>query len=431
MKKERLKAEMWDRMQFLFRNFYDRMVHLKLCYDGILDKDALKNVIIYMVEKAPVLHSSFNVTATEPYWQEEAYTVDDILSVTVTDNADRDADEFLLGVIPFENNVQIKIALFEQDGNKTVLALRVNHMCMDGGDLKYFITTLCENYNAFKEGEHAELHIKTGSRSFDQVYSKMEGDDLKHARGLYHNVAKSVDKVQFPWTEASVADVNRIIKRKISAERFANMRAVAKQMGITVNDAIMAMVVRTLYEICGLKDNDSLTVSCAIDLRKHIVEGGANGGLTNHTAWLACRTLEKGETIRDTVVNVLRAMKKHKRDKYIGLYSLPLLKLAYTILPQDIAEFAIKMGYDNPLLAVSNIGVLDEKKLTFDGTTITDGFMSGAVKNKPYFLMSVTTLKGEMTLSTTTHGTSKDVAIVNNYFDVLERNFDDFCACAE
>lgn len=431
MRKDRLKAEIWDRMQFLFRNFYDRMVHLKLCYDGILDKAVLKNVIVYMVEKAPVLHSSFNVNAIEPYWKEEKYTVDDIFSCTATDDADRDSDAFLLGTIPFENNVQIKIALFEQEGKKSVLALRVNHMCMDGGDLKYFIATLCENYNALISGDANELHIKTGSRSLDQVYSKLEGDELKHARGLYHNIAKSVDKVEFPWTEASAADSNKIIRREISAERFARMRAVSKNMGITVNDAIMAMVVRSLYEICGLKDNDPLTVSCAIDLRKHIVEGGAQGGLTNHTAWLACRTLEKGETIRDTVINVLRAMKKHKRDKYIGLYSLPLLKLAYTILPQDIAEFAIKMGYDNPLLAVSNIGVLDEKKLTFIGTEITGGFMSGAVKHKPYFLMSVTTLKGIMTLSTTTHGTEKDVVIANKFFDLMEKNLAEFCACAE
>lgn len=32
-----LKAEMWDRMQFLFRNYYDRMVHAKLTYEGSFD----------------------------------------------------------------------------------------------------------------------------------------------------------------------------------------------------------------------------------------------------------------------------------------------------------------------------------------------------------------------------------------------------------
>ncbi len=429
--RKKLKAEVWDRMQFLFRNYYDRMIHLKLSYQGTLDKDALKNAVLYMVENAPVLHSSFHSDVVEPYWKEEKYTIDDILSVTASDDAESAADAFLLGVIPYENNVQIKIALFEE-GNKSVLAARVNHMCMDGGDLKYFIATLVENYNNLKRENYSSVHVKTGTRSLDQIYSKFEGEDLKHAKGLYKNIAKFKDKkVEFPFSPPDQLDRNTIVRRDIDPERFSGMHAVAKSMGITVNDAVMAIVVRSLYEICDLDDKDCLTVSCAIDLRKHIVEGGAQGGMTNHTAWLACRTPEKGETIKDTVVNVLRSMKVHKRDKFIGLYSLPLLKLAYTILPQDLAEFAIKKGYDNPLLAVSNIGVLDEKKLTFDGTTLVDGFMTGAVKHKPYFLMSVTTVLGKMTLSTTTHGNEKDVEIVNRFFDIVEKNLGEFIACSK
>ncbi len=428
---KRLKAEMWDRMQFLFRNYYDRMVHLKLVYDGKLDVDTLKQVIVYAVERAPVLHSSFNTTVLEPYWQQENYTIDDILTVSESDDADRDADVFLSGTIPYDNNVQIKISVFEQrvgEGVKSVLALRVNHMCMDGGDLKYFIATLCENYNRLKHKDYDAIGMKSGSRSFDQVYSKFEGEDLKHARGLYKNVSKSKDHVAFPWTEGKEEDCNRIVKRVIAEEDFSAMRGVAKRLGITVNDALMAITFRALYELCGLKDDDSLTVSCAIDLRKHIEEGGANGGLTNHTAWLACRTLERGQTMEDTVVNVIRSMKTFKRDKFMGLYSLPLLKLAYTIFPHDIAEFAIKKGYDNPLLAVSNMGLLDDRRLQFDGLTLKDGFISGATKYKPFFLMSVTTLLGRMTLSTAIRGSEEDVAVANRYFDLIEKYLAEFIA---
>ncbi len=429
VKSKKLKAEMWDRMQFLFRNYYDRMVHLKLTYMGRIDLALLKQITVYMVEKAPVLHSSFNTTVLEPYWREEQYTADDIVTFAQTADADFDADNFLAGTIPYDNNVQIKIAVFEQavdDGYKTVLALRVNHMCMDGGDLKYFIVTLVQNYNRLKRGEYGAISMKAGSRSFDQVYSKLEGEDLKHAKGLYKNISKSKDHVGFPWSEASDSDINRIIRREIDEKRFAEMRSVAKKMGITVNDALMAITFRTLYELCGLKEDDSLTVSCAIDLRKHIEQGGAKGGLTNHTSWLACRTLERGKTMQDTVVNVIRSMKTFKRDKFIGLYSLPLLKLAYTIFPQDIAEFAIKKGYDNPLLAVSNMGQLDDKGLTFDGLTLKGGFISGATKYKPFFLMSVTTLLGRMTLSTAIRGSATDVAVANRYFDLIEKYLGEF-----
>lgn len=430
-KSKRLKAEMWDRMQFLFRNYYDRMVHLKMTYEGKLDIACLKQVIIYMVERAPVLHSSFNTTVIEPYWRKENYSIDDILSVEKCDDADAKADEFLSGSIPYDNNVQIKIAVFEQqmgESVKTVLALRVNHMCMDGGDLKYFVATLAQNYNRLKNGSYAEIGVKAGSRSYDQIYSKFEGEDLKHARGLYKNVAKSKDHVGFPWSAPSDEDVNRIIRREIDEQNFSALCATAKKLGITVNDALMAITFRALYELCGLKDDDSLTVSCAIDLRKHIVEGGAKGGLTNHTAWLACRTLQRGETMQDTVVNVIRSMKTFKRDKFMGLYSLPLLKLAYTIFPHDIAEFAIKKGYDNPLLAVSNMGKLDDKGLQFDGMKLTGGFISGATKYKPFFLMSATTLLGRMTLSTAIRGSAADVAVATKYFDLIEKYLGEFVA---
>ena len=65
---ELIKAEMWDKMQYLFRNYYDRMVHCVQYYDGLIDIKVLKTVLVYMTEKVPVLHSSFHGNVIEPYW---------------------------------------------------------------------------------------------------------------------------------------------------------------------------------------------------------------------------------------------------------------------------------------------------------------------------------------------------------------------------
>ncbi len=171
-----IKAEMWDRMQFLFRNYYDRMVHIKLSYKGAFDIPALKNAIIYMVENVPVLHSSFTPSQVMPVWAKQDYTIDDILSVYNTTSIDADADDWLLKVIPYDNNVQINIAIFT-DGEESVFAMRVNHMCMDGGDAKQFLDALVKNYNAIKKEDYKNLYVKGGSRAFDQVYSKLAGRD--------------------------------------------------------------------------------------------------------------------------------------------------------------------------------------------------------------------------------------------------------------
>ena len=54
----------------------------------------------------------------------------------------------------------------------------------------------------------------------------------------------------------------------------------------------------------------------------------------------------------------------------MGLHGLPLLSLGYKILPHAASEEIIKIGYSNPLLAMSNIGILEVDKLALtDGST--------------------------------------------------------------
>lgn len=427
--KKTVKAEMWDRMQFLFRSFYDRMIHFKLCYDGEIDIATLKDVLTYMIENAPVLRSSFHTTPISPYWKRESYSVDDIVSVKETQDIDGDVARFFEQIISYANNVQMKIGVFVE-GSSTVLAILTNHMCMDGGDLKCFVSTLCANYNAYRDGRFEDIKIKRGARNYEQVYSKFTGEDLKKAKSLYKNIAKRKDKVAFAWSKPSKQDKNRIVTCEIGEEKFLLMKQTAKRLGVTLNDALLAITARSLREICGVQDGESMTVSCAIDLRRHIVEGGANCGFTNHIAWLACPTTKKNESVNEDIKAVADIMNGYKQDKFIGLYSLPLLKLGYTIFPHHLAEFAIKLGYDNPLLAISNMGLLGDEALRFDGTEITGGYISGATKYKPYFLMSATTLLNRLTLATSMRGNDEDVRIARRFFDIVEKNLDEFIKMA-
>ena len=52
----KIKAEMWDRMQFLFRNYYDRMIHFYLHFDKPLDFKALSKAYKYIIDRIGVLH---------------------------------------------------------------------------------------------------------------------------------------------------------------------------------------------------------------------------------------------------------------------------------------------------------------------------------------------------------------------------------------
>ena len=154
--KQRLKAEMWDKMQYLFRNYYDRMVHCVIYFDGELDINILKQCLIFINEKNPVLHSSFHYDVVDPYWEVEDYVIDDFLIVKDSDDLDADVNAHITQSIPVESNAQYRIGIYKKDG-KCAFAMIINHMCSDGGDLKYFIRNLATCYTKLLDGSRLSI----------------------------------------------------------------------------------------------------------------------------------------------------------------------------------------------------------------------------------------------------------------------------------
>lgn len=414
-----LKAELWDKMHYLFRDFNDRMVHTALWYDFEIDLDVLKTVLICFFEKAPVFHSSFKDNKISPRWEIKDYKIEDVLTVARPENIDEAVDTFLTQYLPPESDLQMKVAVFYHNGG-TVLCIVENHMCMDGGDFKYFLKAFCEAYTKFAGEGISPTQLRTGTRAYTSVYEDYSRTEQRMAKNLYKNVCAKDDH-RFPFTPDSIRDVSFIAKRKIPAENFDLIKAAGKKHGATINDMILTAYFYSLYELACYPETDSVTISCAIDLRRHIKDN-SDEGLTNHTAFMQCNIPELGNDIFKTLEYVVASSEKYKKDKFMGLYGLPLLNLGYSILPHSASEQIIKLGYSNPLLAMSNIGILDCNALSLCGNEPVDGFMTGAVKYKPFMLLSLTSMRKEMTLSMCVRGNEEDKKIVNKFFDLIEKN---------
>ena len=420
----RLNAELWDKMHYLFRDYNDRMVHVELHYDFEINVEALKTVLICFFEKAPVLHSSFTDNHIHPYWTVKDYHINDVLTVKeVGEEALSDEiNSFLVQYIPPDADIQMKVAVFNHSG-KSTLCLVENHMCMDGGDLKYFMKALCKNYNDYIENKVSPIDLRTGTRSYEAVYEDFTAGERKVAKNLYKNI-NTPDKHGFPLTpDDDIRDRSFIARRKLSAQKFDEIRAAGKSRGATINDMILTSYFYSLYELASFDINDSVSISCAIDLRRHIKDN-SDQGVTNQTAWMQCKVPKRGNDIFETLEFVKRSSNQFKQDRYMGLHGLPLLSLGYKIMPHAASEEIIKVGYANPLLAMSNIGILEVDKLALEGHEPTDGFMSGAVKYKPYVLLSATSMRKELTLSMCVRGNDEDKKIVEHFFDLLEKNLD-------
>ena len=197
--------------------------------------------------------------------------------ITVTDDGpEKEAYDFLCQSIPVSSNVQFKVIVLNKDG-KSTFAMIVNHMCFDGGDFKYFLKKLAKNYNAILNGENP-TDLKQGTRSAEQVYTKLDAADKKVAKGLFKNISAVKDKHVFPLTEPRPDDHTMINIRKIDRDTFLNMKNAGKHLGVTVNDMLLAAYVRALYDISGMRDDETLSIPCMVDLRRHIEGGDEAGG---------------------------------------------------------------------------------------------------------------------------------------------------------
>ena len=415
----KLTAELWDKMHYLFRDFNDRMVHVELNYDFVLDVEALKTVIICAFEKVPVLHSKFVDKKLTTYWKVMPYSIEDVLTVEYPEDMESAVEDFLTQYIPPESHVQMKFALFIKDG-KSTLCMIENHMCMDGGDLKYFLQSFCQNYTEYVENGVSPIEYRTGSRAYTDVYSGFSQMESGVARRLFKNI-NARDNHKFPLTKNSIRDASFIARKKFSEETLAKLKAKGKEMGATVNEMLLAAYFYSVYELAGFPASDQVMISSAIDLRRHM-ETVADKGFTNHTAWMQCAIPERGRDIFETVQYVVRSSNRFKKDKFMGLYGLPLLNFGYSILPHAASEEIIKIGYSNPYMAMSNIGIIKGEHLSLCENEPTDAFMSGAVKYKPFVLLTATTYKNVITLSMCVRGNDKDKEIVNNFFDLMEKN---------
>lgn len=409
------KAEMWDKMQYLFRNYYDRMIHVSCKVKGKIDYDALVRSLDILVYKVEILRCSFVANPLFPHWKlNEVYDVKEIVNVIKSDNIERDIDQSLCIFIPVDSKFQLRVNIIES-GDESAITAVFNHMCTDGGDSKYLIGKLTELYSDIVNGgDGSKVQIKEGRRDGMQIYDRMSPEKRRRAQKLYKNISQSKVNVEFPFARSLPEEEEsvKIFRVRIEKSTVNALNAARKKYNATINDVLLTAFFRKLYEYLD-KQKKVLNIVSMMDLRRYC--GGDTLGVTNMTGFAPCDIEVDDEPFLATLEKVKKRMEQNKMDEFMGLYSLPLLKLAYQVFPHFLSEKAIKIGYQNPLIGMSNIGILSRDKFGFAGTEVLDCFMTGAAKYKPYMQLTATTFDDTMTFCIAEKCTVKDGFILAQF----------------
>ena len=410
-----LGAGMYDKMNHMCRSYMDRTARFALYYDSIPDIEVLKKVFICLFEKAPIFHSKFWDNHIVPCWIVSDYHIDEVFQVIETDDIDKSVYDYSIKSVDVKCNVQMKICLFVKDG-KCALCFRWNHMVMDGGGFKQMMKDITDNYHRFRKGETDKLTFRTGTRRYDRVYEDMEHG--KQAKKLFKKVFIK-DSHKLPYTQKSDSDKIFINKRTLPGVTVGAMLKAGKECGGTFNDVFVSAYLRAVYRLTECDKNESLTISCAMDLRRYIKDIDSIG-YTNHTNFMPCSVSKMGESIYDTIKELSANTKAIKADEFNGLYGLPLLNVGYCTMIYLQAELVVKANYYNADFQVSNIGTIGGEFYSFDGNNVTDAFIVGSAKWKPTTAVSLYTVDGKLVYIQPLKGNEEDKAISDKLFDLIE-----------
>ena len=419
---KKLKAEMYDKVNFMCRCYMDRIARFRLDYSFVPDEDALKNALTALYEASPVFHSRFVNNLINPYWLVSEYKIEDSLTFEDTEDIEKSAYNFLVQGIDIKECTQMKIAVLHNNG-RCALCFRWNHMLIDGGGFKQFARDLFRAYDEITQTGSCKGNFLTGGRAYTEVYADFDKDKKKKARAqILGNSAH--EKKTLPFTKKNGKEKNILIFKKVDADIFNSAVSTGKELGATANDVLVAAYIRSAYKLIGCGKNEKMCVSCAVDLRRYM-KNPDRIGYTNHTTFMPCTVEGMGNTMSDTVKAVAECNRENKKDPFLGLHGLPLLNFAYKAMTYIQAEPTVRLFYANANLALSNVGKVDKKLFSLGGNEPTDAFVAGGAKVKPCAAVNALSLDGRLTLSMTIQGTDEDKEMVERFFEGMENELNE------
>ena len=421
--KRRLPTEMYDKVNLMCRNYMDRLARFEMDYDFIVDAEAFKTVAVCCLETVTILRSQVINHPISPYWRVSDYEISDFADIREVSDINKAREEFFSREIPLKSNVQMNLGVYFFKGRTYVLFIW-NHMCFDGGGFKMFWSDFCKNYTDFVLHGNSPVNFSVGSREYSEVYADFDKKTAKKAKKQLANVSPRT-KVTFPFTTVNGKEKVIIVSRRIPSEEFTRACLYAKSVGATVTDLLLASYIDALGKIANLKASDSLSVACAMDLRRHIKDL-SRIGYTNHVSFMHCALAEKGSDLRETLLLVRDKTRELKNDEFMGLHGLPLLNFAYKNMFYFQAESVVKLFYNNPQMSVSNVGVIEPSLFPLGENGPFDAFVAGAAKNKPCAVMTALTIGGALSASICLRGNEEDKAILERFFTEFENNLRSF-----
>lgn len=409
------KAEIFDLMQRLYdeTGFNDHQLHSVIRLRSRLDEAALEKAFDLTLKAIPILATKF-VSKGKPHWESLATGARRRAFVTVDD--DKAFEETITYRIDEEVGPQIRLCLLR--GEKSAIAITMNHMVADGGGMKEYLYFLCETYSRLKSDPDYLPPRIDGDRGIRTLMCGFSPKEKIGALIAQREDSNRTGALRFPLDLGGELKPF-IATRTIEPEKVAVLKAYCKVRDATLNDAALAAYYRALVRRLGKPALQALEVPIMIDMRRYLSDKGFRGLCNLASTTVTRLRLREGEAFEETLIKAKAQMDALKK-RSLGLGGYAKMSLLFGLFGDRGATRLLRRGLRHPLLCMTNLGEIDSRRLAFEGEGIESAFACGSIKHKPHFQLALSGFGGSVTLSSNLYGTGADKASVELFLAEVE-----------
>lgn len=368
-----------DMIQTVYMEEYVPIAYCFIRFNSALDIIRLHNAVRRTAETVPQI--LYRYSYERHRWISSDFDTDSIIHVTKGELRHES------GIWDLQAGPQLKINVF-RNGQQDSVQICMSHILTDGAGFLQYLYLLCGCYN----DPHLLVPAAANRRSMTDSIFRTMPYRFRYFHGEQPNNEAMVllpagnDKRMPVSLTATITD-NQLhrIKDRVSG------------LGITLNDLFMAAYAHTMKNLLP-SNSRNIQIPCPANLRKYD-KRTKQLTIANMTGKYICsvpRSLDCG--IEEMAAIIHENMLQHKA-RYDCFKSLPLLMIAHALFSKNIVRLLIKRFYTIEPISYTNLGIIDDDKLFFDGLEIMECYLCGTYRPAPSFQLSISTYKNTCTMA--------------------------------
>jgi NRPS condensation-like uncharacterized protein len=407
-------VELLDEYMRLQEVANDHQIRGIITFRNHLDIDKFKKAVRKSFQYIPVLRCKYSQSGSKAHWEEINFPDEELFGIVEENLSPENIVEYVKRIIDQNRGPQIFIQVIRQEANDIVIII-LNHMAFDAAGFKSYLYVLSEIYSGNAADEAALPATISPERRM-----KILLRNIPLRQKLFSLFRKTLTNTGTGILAENNEDIKtRLRLFQISTAEFQAIKSICKKADITINDFILALFCQSILRFGHQENIADLVIQIMIDLRRYIKEYPVSE-FGNFSSMESMAIPIKNRSFLELAREISARMKKMKSN-YPGIKNILIMDSLFKLLPGNMFNKILAGRILTLGVSTSNLGVIDDQKLTFGDSEVAGAYMLTSLKNQPSIQVSFSTFKESITLSVLGNYSRTNWEIIESIIDNMAR----------